>query len=216
MTDASKKYLLWGFAGLWAVLLAFRFMSSQEPQEVPLKFTSRGQNAKGNKSVATVGLQVKSLHVSTEETVAMPKRNIFAAGHAALVVEGPTPPVVAKRKKAAPPPIEVAEVQAPPPPPGPTPEELAEKAAREQQELKLKQLKEQMGQYRYIGFVTQDGDRKAFLGKGHEIYIIRQGDKLDGKFVVATVEAASVKIREADSALETTIQLKKDGTGESS
>jgi hypothetical protein len=67
-----------------------------------------------------------------------------------------------------------------------------------------------LAQYRYLGYLNQNGVQKAFLGKGREIYIIREGDKLDGKFLVALIEATAVKIREADSNLETTIKLKKE------
>jgi hypothetical protein len=159
-----------------------------------------------------MALSVKSLHSSVGERRLTPTRNIFAVGASPTTSEMSRSTV--RRKKESQP-IEAAMVP-PPPPPGPSPEEVAEEQARQQRELKLKQLKEQMGQYRYLGYLAQDGDRKAFLGKGHEIYIIRQGDKLDGKFQVAVVEPSIVKIRDTDSSLETTIQLKKEGSGETS
>jgi hypothetical protein len=50
-----------------------------------------------------------------------------------------------------------------------------------------KQVREQMGQYRYLGYVNQQGVQKAFVGKGKEIYIIRKGDTLDGKFSLVSL-----------------------------
>jgi hypothetical protein len=175
---------------------------------------SKQQAARNGKVQATTHLQVSSLHAPARGTATKPSRNIFAAGAQALSVESQSPRLIARRKKVSPTVVEVATVPAAPS--GPTPEEKAEQAAKEQRELKLKQLKEQMAQYRYVGYLSQDGDRKAFLGKGHEIYIIRQGDKLDGKFQVAIVEPSMVKIRDTDSALETTIRLKKEGPDETS
>lgn len=53
-----------------------------------------------------------------------------------------------------------------------------------------------MGQYRYLGYLNQQGVYKAFVGKGNDIYIIRKGDKLDGKFLVASIDPTSVKLTE--------------------
>jgi hypothetical protein len=205
--------------GLLLCVLALRLAGEESPREVPLKFTSKGRVAKAQSTFG--GLDVKSLETPTRKVAANPTRNIFVAAAQALSVESPPPRVVAKKKPPVVAPLAEVAIAPPPepppaPPPGPTPEELAAQAAAQERELKVKQLKEQMSQYRYLGYVSHDGDSKAFLGKGHEIYIIRQGDRLDGKFVVATVEPASVKIRETESSLETTIQLKKEGPGASS
>lgn len=63
-----------------------------------------------------------------------------------------------------------------------------------------------------LGYVNQNGIQKAFLGKGREIHILRQGDRLEGKFQVALIEATSVKLLDADSKLETILKLKKEET----
>jgi hypothetical protein len=88
---------------------------------------------------------------------------------------------------------------------------LAEQAARQQAELTLKQVREQMGQYRYLGYLSQQGVQKAFVGKGKEIYIIRKGDKLDGKFFVASIDPTTVKLKEPTTSLETSLDLTKEG-----
>jgi hypothetical protein len=49
-----------------------------------------------------------------------------------------------------------------------------------------------MGQYRYLGYLNQQGVEKTFVGKGKDIYILRKGDKLDGKFFVASIGPMTV------------------------
>jgi len=106
---------------------------------------------------------------------------------------------------------------APAAPAPPSPEELARQqealaaqAAQQQQEqLQRQQLEQQMGQYRYLGYGNQNGVQKAFLGQGRDIHILRQGDRLDGQFVVVAIDATTVKIAESTTKLETVFTLKK-------
>lgn len=73
---------------------------------------------------------------------------------------------------------------APPPPPSPSPEELARQqeelaaaaarqqeelaaqAARQQEELRRKQVLEHMAQYRYLGYLNQNGEQRASSERG--------------------------------------------------
>ncbi len=91
-------------------------------------------------------------------------------------------------------------------------EELAKQTARQQEQLRRQQFHEEMAQYRYLGYVNQSGMQKAILGKGREIHILRQGDTLDGQFVVVSIDATKVKITESTSKLETVLMLKKEGS----
>ena len=43
-----------------------------------------------------------------------------------------------------------------------------------------------------------------------EIYILREGETLEGKFQVVLIEANVVKLLDMDSKLETILKLKKD------
>lgn len=225
MSASLQRYLLLGLGGIWCVLILTRFLTAEEPQEVPLTFVSGKPAAKTRAAVGTPDpWQVKQVTIQAHEVPTGPKKNIFAPLGESTAV-GATA-IVAKREKraTAPPPQEVAAV-VPAAPPEPTPEELAEQvarqqaqlaeqaaqAAREQEELKLQQVREQMGQYRYLGYLNQQGVQKAFVGKGKDIYILRTGDKLDGKFLVASIESTTVKLKEPATSLETSIELKKDG-----
>ena len=104
----------------------------------------------------------------------------------------------------------------PPAPPMPSPEEVAEQAARLARERARQQLREVMAQYRYLGYLTGQGEQQAFLGKGQEIYIIHLGDTLDGQFQVASITPTTVKILAAQADVETTIQLKTESSIEPS
>ncbi len=66
-----------------------------------------------------------------------------------------------------------------------------------------------MAQYRYLGYANQNGVQKAFLGKGREIYILHEGETLEGKFQVVLIEANMVKLLDSDSKLEAILKLKK-------
>ncbi|MEQ1793148.1 MAG: hypothetical protein ABL970_03070 [Nitrospira sp.] len=219
MTDRTKWLGVSGLIVVWLALGYVYVIDVPPPQEVPLKFTSGRAAVDPIRKPPTENWEVKSLHAPVRELPATPKKNIFTA--AALL---PSPEAQAKRmaqrahRKAL---VVAAEVQAAPSapytPPPPSPEELARQQeelvvqqAKQQEELRRKQLQEQMAQYRYLGYVSQNGVSKAFLGKGKEIYIMRQGDTLDGKFLVAAIEAATVKLQTADAALETIIKLKKE------
>jgi hypothetical protein len=215
MTIRTKQLLLAGLGGLWAVLLLVRAMTETEPAQAPLRFTS-GQRPGTNivSSKAVDDLHVKPRHPQGRDLPATPKRNIFVS------VEKPQIAAVVKPKAVAPavaipvaPPVAPVVAAPPPAPPQPSPEELAALAARQRQEQLVRQLREQMAQYRYLGYLRQDGQQRAFLGKGPEIYIIRQGDMLEDKFLVAGIEAHAVTLKEGEYSLEATLELKKDKTG---
>ncbi len=75
----------------------------------------------------------------------------------------------------------------------------------------FQQVREQMGQYRYLGYLNQQGVHKAFVGKGTDIYIIRKGDTLDGKFLAASIDPTSVTLKEPITNLETSLDLTQKG-----
>ncbi|OQW62893.1 MAG: hypothetical protein BVN28_04880 [Nitrospira sp. ST-bin4] len=219
MTQRVKYLLLGGCAALWAILLVLRWIGEEPPQEVPLRFQT-GQNpvalAVGGQSAD--GLMIKPFKVQGQATTPGPQKNIFSMGRAVVpenakqlqVVKRSAPPVPAPPPVVVPPPPPVP--PSPPIPTGPTPEELAAIAARQQHELLSRQAREQMVQYRYLGYADRDGRQQAFIGKGTEIYILQQGDQLDGKFLVAVIDPTVVVLRESVTNLEARIELKKNSS----
>ena len=88
----------------------------------------------------------------------------------------------------------------PPPPPGPSPAELAAQRAREQ-----------LNQYRFLGYLTRGGESQAFLTNGQAIYIVKQGEMLEGRVQVHKIEPETVvlstQIRETGNHIQATIPL---------
>ena len=99
-------------------------------------------------------------------------------------------------------------------------QELAEQEARRRQELAVQEAKRQeeqakqrvqqeLGQYRLFGYVIRDGESRALLSKGREIFIVRKGDLLEGKIRISWKDEAEVTLREPTQNLEATIPLTK-------
>lgn len=214
MTPRTKWLALGALVMVWMGLVYVYVIDVPPPVEVPLTYQSGQTIARSSPTKAAETWEVASLKAQARELPVTPKRNIFTAAstagasdsHGARGAQQKTP---SRPSKAVP--------STPPAPPPPTPEELARQqealaaqAAQQQEQLRRKQLQEQMGQYRYLGYVNQNGVQKAFLGKGREIYIIRLGDTLEGRFQVVVIEATTVKLLDADSKLETILKLKKE------
>lgn len=214
MKDRIKWLGLCALLMIWIALLYAFVIDVPPPEEVPLKYQSGKAIARASVSDPAEEWEVHSLRAQARQLPETPKRNMFAG------LSRPVDPQVtlaAQQKRQGRLKAASAASATPPTPPPPTPEELARQqaalaaqAVQQQEELRRKQLQEQMGQYRYLGYVNQNGVQKAFLGKGREIYIIREGDVLDGKFQVTLIEATSVKLFDADLKLEQTLKLKKE------
>lgn len=208
MTNRMKWLALGVLVLTWIGLLYLLVIDAPPPEEVPLKYQS-GQAVTKNVAAAPAETwEVHSLQAQARQLPDTPKRNLFTPLSRPV---DPQATLAAQRKqeaqtRAAATAVAKAAPPAPPVPPPPTPEELAQ----QQEALRRKQLQEQMTQYRYLGYVNQNGVQKAFLGKGREIYIMREGDTLDGKFQVALIEATSVTLLNAESKLETILKLKKE------
>lgn len=202
-------WMKWGGLGglitVWLVLLYVNVIAVPPPPEVPLKYKT-GEPSPAARQAGLVDVwEVHSLQAQARELSGAPRKNIFAATAMARSPNSQAKVAALKKQQA----LAAASVIAPSvpaTPPPPSPEELA----RQQERLRQQQLREQMAQYRYLGYVNQNGEQKAFLGKGREIYILREGDTLEGKFQVALIDATTVKLLDNDSKLETTLRLKKE------
>src|SRR5207245_1980623 len=87
-------------------------------------------------------------------------------------------------------------VTAPAVPPPPTPEELAAQAARQE-----------LAQFRYLGYLSRDGRQQAFLSKGKDLYIVRSDETIEQRVLVKTVTPTGVTLQEPRSQVERTVPL---------
>ncbi len=226
----NSKRLQWmaGLLSVWGALGLWQWVSQSEPQRVQLT------NVSGPKPPA------KSLHVEwsvnkpkpTPESPAMPKRNLFAplSERQERFMLAAVQPDIRKEKQSPPkivpasiPRIEPAvispanqESEKQPlsaPTPQLSPQELAEIKERQEREQRIGKLKAQASQYRLIGLSEGNGVKQAFVEKGSDIYVVRQGDTLDGVFLVSIIDLGGVKIRDAEFNVEYTMPIsKKDGS----
>lgn len=94
----------------------------------------------------------------------------------------------------------------PPPPSGPSPAELAAQRARQE-----------LNRFRFLGFLTKGGESQAFLTNGQAIYIVKQGEMLDGRVQVYKIEPETIilstKVRETGNLIQASIPLTPDTNG---
>ena len=219
MTKRMQILLFGALLFLWVGIIAVRVLTEPEPQRVPLKFVS-GQ------TVVREALHEDSPAPAVKEprqaaaalVVFKTPKNIFAPLDArtdeAREAEARARLLAARKK------TEQAVAAVPPPSlPPPSPEELAAREAqrqselaRQQKEQAIQQARTKMGQYRFLGYLTQNGSPQAFLGKGTDIYIVRAGEIIEGKIQVKSIDAAAVKLLEQITSTEASLPLMKEGS----
>lgn len=180
--------------GIWAGVTIWVIAAAPEPQRVPLAHvTGKADPAKVSRSQAGAGLKVNldllaAARRRAEAAFVAPK-NIFAPlsteKKAATHANRPTP---------GPPPAPA--VAAPVVPPPPSPEELAAQAARQE-----------LAQFRYLGYLSRDGNEQAFLSRGKELYIVRSDEMIEQRVRVKTVTPTGVTLQEPRSQVERMVPL---------
>jgi hypothetical protein len=217
MTDRRKRVLLVMLVGVWVFLIGVRLFANPEPQRVALLTPARRvAAAKNSPAMNALPAIVRAQHARTGISLRDPK-NIFASlrlqsadnrsTYSRLMKKPePPPPVI------APPPL--SSLPPPPPaidaPPPPSPEELAAQAARRLQELTTQQARQLLSQYRFLGYLAQGGEQRAFLGKGKDLYIVRHGETLEGKVLVKAIDGGFIQLMDAATRIENKIPLTQE------
>lgn len=188
----------------WVGLLTFRCVTYPTAQRIPLTFVA-GQ--KGSPKAALIAAPVPAIIrwpvVRKRELPSQLTRNVFAAlpgsqkrGKARLRQANPLPAKARHLQSLSPPSrIPAPVVSTPPPsPPPPSAEEVAAEQARRQHEMAIQQARQQMTQYRFVGYLTTNGEPLAFVGRGPELFIVRSGDVLEGQVVVSVIDETSITL----------------------
>ncbi len=200
MTKQKKAVLLGGLLVLWGILM-FSPFSGESPQTgisvSPVVPSPEKVQTSSNPLILAEVLEPARQTVSFSNP-----RNIFAP----LSFKKPAPPppkekprpAVAKTPKPVP--------QKPPPPPGLSPGELAAQRARQQ-----------LNKYRFLGYLKRGGESQAFLTNGKDIYIVRQGEIMEGRIHVNRIDPTTIllstKVKETGDQIEATIPLTKEKKG---
>jgi Tfp pilus assembly protein PilP len=200
MTKQKKGFLLGGLIVLWGLLMFTQF--SEDPAQTgfsisPVELSPHNVQPKTNSPEMAIVLEPARQNVSFSNP-----RNIFAP----LTFKKPTPPPPKRKPKpvvAKPP---KPKRKKPPPPSGPSPGELAAQQAR--------QL---LNKYRFLGYLKKGGESQAFLTNGKDIYIVRQGEIMEGRIHVNRIDPTTIvlstKVKETGDQIEATIPLTKEKKG---
>jgi len=207
MTNQRKIQVLIGLGALWAVTLVIQAMESPDQPIITIEPPSG--------AMPSAAARLKELQKLGEplqqarQTIALSHpRNIFHALGVNASQKKPARSIhPSHRKKTAsfpshaPPPSRI-----PPPPPGPSPIQLATQQARQQ-----------LQHYRFLGYLKKAGESQAFLTNGQAIYIVKQGEIVDGRITVAriapTTVTLSMQVFPTGDVVETTILLSKETKG---
>ena len=197
MTTRAQWTVLLSLGVTWAGLVVWTVLVAPDPQRAPLKFvTGQAASREAGRGQASTGLRIRMDLLEAGRKMAagtcMPPKNIFAS------LEPDDPEAKFAKGHRAPHPAPPPAV--PLPPPGPTPEELAAQAARAE-----------LGQFRYLGFLSRQSKSEAFLSKGKELHIVQTGDTIEQRVLVKAVTPASVTLQETRSQVERAVLLAGEG-----
>jgi hypothetical protein len=191
MTNQQKGLVLVGLFVAWGGITAYQMSDFSESSVSDLSSTTPQTNST-LPSVKALSLDQSFPNFRQMVTFTQP-RNIFAPIESRKVVAKHQTPVT-------PPPSQPTVAPPSPIPPGPSPSDLA--AQRAQQQL---------NQFRFLGYLTKGGESQAFLTNGQAIYIVKQGEMLEGQIQVNKIEpetiVLSTQIWETGNQVQATIPL---------
>jgi len=190
---------------IWAGLLMYRFIDEQGPKRVPLTNRSGPASFKsGAETADSDPFLIRPLRSRPSDLPHVPLQNIFAP------LESPPPSTAASLPSRK---VAVAAPATPTPnptpaiaaPPAPSEQEIAALQAARQAELARQATIRELNAFRFIGFLDRDGVKQAFLSRGNELFIVSNGEALDGRFVITALNTSSVTIRAESAGVETII-----------
>ncbi len=208
MTKRAQGWLAIFLCAIWAALVILQALNQVSPERVPLKFKSGPAQdiAEKNTHGSDYPFTVRLARAKTHELPHLPSHNIFAP------LDTPSPEATVRQmnkhtvlgqakptQSASPAPI-VAEPAAPP-----SEQEVAGQRAIQQAEMARLEAMRELGEFRFLGFLEQNGVAQAFLARGNELYVVANGDAVDGRYVITVLDTSSVKIHAVSTGVETTI-----------
>jgi len=170
MTNQQKGLILVGLFVAWGGLTAYQMSDFSESSSSENSSTMPQANST-LPSVKDLSLDQSFPNSRQIVTFSQP-RNIFAPLGLRKVVAKQKTPIT---------PTPPHPTIAPPVPPGPSPSDLAAQRARQQ-----------LNQFRFLGYLTKGGESQAFLTNGQAIYIVKQGEMLEGQIQVNKIEPETI------------------------
>ncbi len=189
---------------VWGVLTIYQWMDSDGPG-TGVTNSLHTQASGGNPALPPLkDLLLDKQFPNARQTVKLGQpRNIFASLEEQAAILASRNSSKTKSNSMATSETSQAVKAPPPPPPGPSPAELASQRARQE-----------LNRFRFLGFLKKGGESQAFITNGQAIYIVRQGEMLDGRFQVNKIEPESVilstKVWETGTSIQASIPLTPD------
>jgi hypothetical protein len=196
MTNQRKWLVLGGLFFAWGLVTIFQMSDSAPTDPMPHSATL------GTPLPPIKDLELDNAFPNPRQTATFSiPRNIFAPLGMPQVARQESDRGLTSRSTA-----EVPPPPPPPPPPGPSAADLAGQRAREQ-----------LNQFRFLGYLTKGGESQAFLTNGQAIYIVKQGEMLEGRVQVHKIEPETVilstQVLETGTHVQATIPLTPDTSG---
>ncbi|MCA9471944.1 MAG: hypothetical protein MRJ96_13535 [Nitrospirales bacterium] len=196
MTNQTKGQILAALLLVWGGAVLFQYLDESEQSD---SFNTHSQGVTLQATAGSLAI-AKSFANPRQHIELGTPRNIFSTFHPRS-----TSPQPAKKPKA--PPARITPKQEAPravtPPLGPDPVELARQRARQQ-----------LQQFRFLGYLKKGGESQAFLSNGQSIYIVKQGTTVDNHILVyridPTIVTLSTKILNSGDYVKVEIPLTKD------
>ena len=192
MTNQQKGLVLVGLFVAWGGLSVYQMSDSSESSSTDNSSTLQQTNSR-LPSVKDLSLDQSFPNSRQIVTFSQP-RNIFAPLGLRKVEDKQKTPITPtpSRPTSAP--------SSPASPPGPSPSDLAAQRARQQ-----------LNKFRFLGYLTKGGESQAFLTNGQAIYIVKQGEMLEGQVQVNKIEpetiVLSTQVLETGNQVQATIPL---------
>ncbi|MEX0829076.1 MAG: hypothetical protein WD032_02430 [Nitrospirales bacterium] len=191
MTTQQKGMMLAGLFLAWGGLTVYQMsdLSGSSSHDLSSALTEGHPSLP---SVKDLSLEPSFPNSRQQVTFSQP-RNIFSPPELQKAV-------VTKQKIQNPQPPRPSMAPSIAPPPGPSPGDLAAQRARQQ-----------LNQFRFLGYLTKGGESQAFLTNGQAIYIVKQGEMLEGKVQVNKIEPETIVLStlvwETGNQIQATIPL---------
>lgn len=189
-----QRVLLVVFLGLFICSLVYSFLRMPRQKTVDkLKYlpgmTAQTSRVSQNKDADTVRVRLDLLDAKPGRPFAGGK-NIFQGVHTEgpkkAVIPLPLPPPPPERKPLPPPPVAASVA---PPVAEPTP------------------LQREMATFTFLGLLKKDNRKTIFLSNGKDIYLVKKGDRIAGKYEVTSLTDEALTISSATDGGEILIPL---------
>lgn len=191
----SKKQLLIILLVVLGASISYRLYKPSEPEpgtKISTRSAPSGEQRAGNILEYEVR---KHLLAAAKEESPGDVINIFSPLHRAskgTKHAGKGPAKTDAPKAVTLPPVAVA----PPPPPPKTPEQLAAEASAQE-----------LGRFRFLGFLKKADGRSLFIGRGDELMVVREGETVKGLYNIKQIGNDYFVLSDPGTGVEKKVEL---------